>query len=73
VDGQVVDVQGAINEAALWGSREEFEGDQEADPRRHVDVASHGHEILSIRSPIIKSDTAGEFPPWVVWLEAGAR
>jgi hypothetical protein len=28
----------------------------------HVDVASHGHEILSIRSPIIESDTAGEFP-----------
>lgn len=58
LDGQVVHVQGAINEAALWGSREEFEGDQEEDPRVHVEVASHGHEILTMRSPIIKS--AGE-------------
>jgi hypothetical protein len=26
-----------------------------------VEVTSHGYEILTIRSPIIESDTAGEF------------
>jgi hypothetical protein len=58
VDGEAVYVQGASNEAALRGSREELEWNQETDPEMQVDVVTYRHEILSIRSPIIES--AGE-------------
>jgi hypothetical protein len=56
--GEAIHVQGAVNEAALRGSREELEWNQETDPGMQVDVVAYRHKILSIRSPIIES--AGE-------------
>ena len=58
MDCQVVHVQGKSNEVAPGWGREKFEWKQLGDPWMWVDVASQGHEILPIRSPII--ERAGE-------------
>ena len=54
----MIDDEGAMLEAAPGEGREEFGGEQQRDPWLRVEMASHGHEILAIRSPVIES--AGE-------------
>src|SRR5262249_22528771 len=71
VDDQMVGVEDVILEAALWRGREEFEWKQPGNPWMRIGVASHGHQILAIRSLTIESDTAGEFPPAADQPETG--